>query len=488
MKKTIVVCCGFALAIAMAAVLEFPTSATSALDTAFDNRYGPELTTQFGCGLCHSQQSFSEFNPYGEDFLEALVGGGGGGGCLEFFPPNTHTTPLGRCEYLHAPGLFTPFSSGCTTCHGVNLTGLIAPSCFLCHGQRWTENGSSDAPLSVSPTQDPVGDALAQIEPLDSDGDGYSNIEEINALTHPGDPNLFPGGETKVTVIADKNWQRDWISSTDFLAVKLTPKEGEIDPNGYVLLKTDDGEIYSTFIKPVRKSVEAFFPKALLFRLFSSINASQANVAVSGKMDSGGKFVGKFRAKLKGQAPALLAGVRAQVKPNKWEPGDEIKFTLTGSDAAKIDTVRPIFALGVYRRAKLDNVQGTLSRATGELDSDDAGRVIGTPTKDVIYNVGIVGWSTDGKVLNTVAQVNVPVSDCYQHNPPLDHNVPFKMGNCTYLHAPGYLEPYANQCNYCHGADLRGTSVTPSCYLCHGQLWTASQAPQVSASRREGYR
>ncbi len=487
MKKTIVVCCGLALMIAMAALMELPTSATSALDTAFDNRYGPELTTQFGCGLCHSQQSFSEFNPYGEDFIEALAGGGGGG-CLEFFPPNTHTIVLGRCEYLHAPGLFTPFSSGCTTCHGVDLNGLIAPSCFLCHGQRWTENGSAEAPLSVSPTQDPVDEAFATIEPLDSDGDGYSNIEEINALTHPGDPNIFPGGETKAVVSVEKSWQRSWASDTGFLAVKVTPKEGEIDPNGYVLLKTDDSEIYSTYIKRDGKSVEAFFPKALLFRLFSSINANQANVAVSGLMDSGGKFVGKFKAKLKGQAPEMLAGVRAQVKPNKWEPGDEIKFTLTGSDAAKIDTARPIFALGVFRRARLDNVRGALSRATGELGADDAEKVIGTPTKDVIYNVGIVGWSTDGGVLNTLAQVNVPVSDCYQHNPPPNHNVPFKMGDCTYMHAPGYLEPYANSCNYCHGADLRGTSVTASCYLCHGQLWTEPEAPQMSASRREGKR
>ncbi|HHB90614.1 MAG TPA: hypothetical protein ENK60_04830, partial [Anaerolineae bacterium] len=37
------------------------------------------------------------------------------------------------------------------------------------------------------------------IELLDSDGDGYSNIEEINALTFPGDPNSHPGAQPTAT-------------------------------------------------------------------------------------------------------------------------------------------------------------------------------------------------------------------------------------------------------------------------------------------------
>jgi hypothetical protein len=37
------------------------------------------------------------------------------------------------------------------------------------------------------------GENFAAIEPLDSDGDGFTNIAEINALTFPGDPADSPG-------------------------------------------------------------------------------------------------------------------------------------------------------------------------------------------------------------------------------------------------------------------------------------------------------
>jgi hypothetical protein len=486
MKKALVVCSVLALWLLAAVLTEPPmTRANSTIDAAFDSRYGSELTSQFGCSVCHSTQSISEFNPYGEDLVEALSGGGGGG-CLEYYPPNTHTVSKGRCEYMHAPGLFTPFSSGCTTCHGVDLNGLIAPSCYECHDQRWTENGgASAAAASVSPAQDSVADALEQIEPLDSDGDGYTNLEEINALTNPGDANSFPGGVTKVTVDVDGNWPRSWVLEREYLVVKLRPEEGEIDTRSYVSLKTDDGELFSTSLKRKGKTVEAYFPKALLHNLFSSLNAKSANVVVSGKMASGGTFTGKFKAKLTGAGPELLAGVAIQVKPAKWESGDEIVFTITGSNAGLIDTTQPITAFGVFRRAQLEDVRGQLSRVAGRLNAEDAEKVIGTPVKDVVYNVGLVGSATDGKVFNKLVQINVPVSDCYEFDTPASHTVPFKTGDCTYMHAPGYSEPYANNCSICHGADLRGTSATPSCYLCHSQLWTTSNNNATSASPRE---
>jgi hypothetical protein len=38
------------------------------------------------------------------------------------------------------------------------------------------------------------------IEGQDSDGDGFTNLEEINALTFPGDPTDYPVIETVATV------------------------------------------------------------------------------------------------------------------------------------------------------------------------------------------------------------------------------------------------------------------------------------------------
>ncbi len=81
---------------------------------------------------------------------------------------------FGKSDYLTIftnkyPG--TSFS--CTVCHGPSGPPLNP------YGSAFKSNGSNTA-------------ALTAIEPLDSDGDGASNIVEINAGTFPGDPNSKP--------------------------------------------------------------------------------------------------------------------------------------------------------------------------------------------------------------------------------------------------------------------------------------------------------
>ncbi|WP_340820175.1 PGF-CTERM sorting domain-containing protein [Methanolobus sp. WCC4] len=65
-----------------------------------------------------------------------------------------------------------------------SVEGTALDSCGICHGEAALTPYGMDALAS--------GLDLASIEDDDSDEDGFTNIEEINALTSPGDPDDYP--------------------------------------------------------------------------------------------------------------------------------------------------------------------------------------------------------------------------------------------------------------------------------------------------------
>ncbi len=82
-----------------------------------------------------------------------------------------------------------------------STTGTRLDTCGVCHnnpsgGGSLNSYGSAFAAQSGTPAQ-----AFTNIEPLDSDGDGYSNIAEIIARTMPGDPNDHPAPAPVLTTI-----------------------------------------------------------------------------------------------------------------------------------------------------------------------------------------------------------------------------------------------------------------------------------------------
>jgi len=75
------------------------------------------------------------------------------------------------------------------TTYGTTATALN--TCVLCHP------GGNTLVLNPYATDfAAAGHNFAAIENLDSDGDGFTNIQEINARTFPGDPTSFPAGDT----------------------------------------------------------------------------------------------------------------------------------------------------------------------------------------------------------------------------------------------------------------------------------------------------
>jgi hypothetical protein len=89
-----------------------------------------------------------------------------------------NTTDLGRftTKYTNAAG--TKLDS-CSTCH-------TSPPSLNAYGMAYRDNGRSTA-------------ALTAIEPLDSDGDTWTNLQEIQALTYPGNAADHPAGVPTAT-------------------------------------------------------------------------------------------------------------------------------------------------------------------------------------------------------------------------------------------------------------------------------------------------
>ena len=104
--------------------------------------------------------------------------------------PQLIGTRLDGCEVCHARSMAgAPGQANvCDTCHALTDYGRKSGNKLTPYGMDYLKHGRSAA-------------ALAAIEKLDSDGDGASNIEEIAALTNPGDAQSVPGKKTTAHVI-----------------------------------------------------------------------------------------------------------------------------------------------------------------------------------------------------------------------------------------------------------------------------------------------
>jgi len=87
-----------------------------------------------------------------------------------------------------------------------DITGTKLDSCNACHTSG---GGSPRNPYGMAYSES--GKDFASIGNLDSDNDGFTNLEEINGLTFPGDPNDYPQdisqtpSETAVNVTQQQN-------------------------------------------------------------------------------------------------------------------------------------------------------------------------------------------------------------------------------------------------------------------------------------------
>ncbi len=102
--------------------------------------------------------------------------------------PNTVGTKLDSCATCHTGGTYgtppkTTTLGSCQWCHYVTEYGAAATEENLLR----TLNSYGLAYRNNWPTLGRTAAALLAIQDVDSDGDGFTNLAEINALTYPGD-------------------------------------------------------------------------------------------------------------------------------------------------------------------------------------------------------------------------------------------------------------------------------------------------------------
>jgi hypothetical protein len=140
----------------------------------------------------------------------------------------TKTTHYGSCDYCHNTYLLQPP-------HGpVPLNG---------YGQDYLNAGRDQ-------------NALKEIENLDSDGDGYTNIQEIDALTFPGDKNDYPGLIPAPTVLLTQDQIEKLPKYKEFLLMNASK-----DQDWYA-------EYAGVKIKDLLKNVK-FLPAATQITVFA---------------------------------------------------------------------------------------------------------------------------------------------------------------------------------------------------------------------------
>ncbi|MFU8766387.1 MAG: hypothetical protein ACNA7I_01750 [Candidatus Methanoperedens sp.] len=88
-----------------------------------------------------------------------------------------------------------------------DVSGTKLDSCQTCMASTtppvsWNAYGT-DLRSDIDFSRNNPEQAMRNIESLDSDGDGFTNIEEIRNLTFPGDPSDFPVSETPLSTPED---------------------------------------------------------------------------------------------------------------------------------------------------------------------------------------------------------------------------------------------------------------------------------------------
>lgn len=463
---------------------------TSATCAAY-HRQGHNNPLASNCWGCHGTNLEGESAPSCYSCHEKLWNNSSRTNNPSFDPPSSHTIRESDdgVTGLHAPGFKSPFSNGCTSCHGSSLRGGTGPSCYTCHGNEWSDDDDDSHTGSASSHEasfahfQTTNQTFKSIKDIDSDGDGYSNINEIKQLTNPGDADSNPGDAGAIVLAVKKNWQTNWTSKAGSLKFSLTFNTGNSIDTALPFTLTSDSESFS--IPDVKeessKKVSFTLPKSLLTGLYIGSKDKEEIMLLAGTRKGGTAFKLPFSVKIIGANPTVHQGIKIIIKPLSQDSENGLTVVLKGTKLNSLLKDKDIILSGSKKRIKTDDYSLKANKLTLNISNADLEKMYGVMEEGALYPLGLYSETTENnEVVLLLSEFSASTGGgggggggdtCHSFSPPASHTVKKVAGTCEYLHAPGFSQPLSNGCTACHGTDLGGTTFAPSCTLCHTKNW-----------------
>jgi len=416
-------------------------------------RHKPGYKTPFsyGCTSCHGADlrggvASSCYKCHGKEWSgSAPTTGGTTGGT-----PSDHT--ISEDGERHKPGYKTPFSNGCTSCHGADLRGGVASSCYKCHGKEWsgTAPTTGGVPADHTTQEDGVRHKSGHDRPF------------TNGCTACHGSTLQGGTGPSCTKCHGREWSES-APSTGGGTTGGVPSDHTV---------SEDGERHkSGHDRPFTNGCTSCHGATLQGGSGPSCYSCHSKEWSESGPSTGGGTTG-----------GVPSDHTVSEDGERHKPGHDRPFTnsCTSCHGATLQGGSGPSCYSCHSKEWSESGPSTGGGTTGGTPSDHTSSKDGQMHKSG-YNTPFSSSCTSchGATLQGGSGPS-----CYScHSKEWSESGPSTGGGTTggtpsdhtsskdgQMHKSGYSSPLSSGCTSCHGSTLQGGSG-PSCYSCHGREW-----------------